>query len=364
MTNTALTTVVSPTYELAPKSLQRVTTLLIKALNEDFPASFNLGVYSSSATLLRAWGGHALVSRDRVIDATADTIYDLASMTKVVCTTTLALRLAQAGTWRLTDSLQQWLPGFPREDITLNQLLTHTSGLVPHIAFFALYDSPRQIRAAVFAAALDAPVTKRVSYSDLNFMLLGWAIEHASATSLDVLFRDVVAGPLATPTMRFRPPRGLRSQIAATELDGDQRRDKQLVWGEVHDGNAWSLGGVAGHAGLFARTDDVGTFARALLAPRRHHLLSSHSLNSIRATRAGSSLDRRGLGWRLEPRELGHWPDDTIWHTGFTGTCLLVAPSEDLAIVLLCNAVHPVRQLDRQTQFRARIFKALQVHEP
>jgi CubicO group peptidase (beta-lactamase class C family) len=357
---TPLTLVVSPTSGLSPRSLQRLTTTLIKARNESFPASFNLGVYSSTATLLRAWGGHALEGRDGGIDATADTIYDLASMTKVVCTTTLALRLVQDGTWRLSDRAARWLPGFQREDITLKELLTHTSGLIPHIPFFALYDSARQVRKAVYDASLNGVTKGSVSYSDLNFMLLGWALERATSTRLDTLFRDVVAGPLDTPTMRFRPPRSFQSRIAATERDGDQRRRKQLVWGDVHDGNAWSLGGVAGHAGLFARADDVGAFTQALLAPRRHHLLSTASVRSIAATRVGNPPDVRGLGWRLDPRELGDWPEDTIWHTGFTGTCVLIAPSLDRAVVLLCNAVHPVRQLDRQARFRSSVYKALE----
>ena len=121
-----------------------------------------------------------------------------------------------------------------------------------------------------------------------------------------------------------------------------------LVWGEAHDGNAYALGGVAGHAGLFAPLDELAHFAQVLLAPGVSDVLSAESVTLMTSRQAGNGSDVRGIGWRLEPREWGPWPEATIWHTGFTGTSLLVAPSIGAAVVLLTNAVHPHRRLEDQ----------------
>jgi CubicO group peptidase (beta-lactamase class C family) len=354
-----LTLVVAPDSPLDKKVVARIAKVLLTSLRESFPASFNLGVFSSSETLLRAWGGVATYQDDGDVDATHSTIYDLASLTKVVATTTLVLWLSEQSKWKISDSVSKWVPGFARDDVTLEHLLTHTSGLIPHIPFFSLYDSPRAIRRAVLEESRNGVAGEHVAYSDLNFMLLGWAIQNCTRTSLDRLFTEVVAAPLGLRTLRFRPSWKQRPSIAATELNGDQRRSEQLVWGDVHDGNAWALGGVAGHAGLFSSADDLGVFAQALLDPQSHRLLSSASITAMSTRHAGRHTDVRGLGWKLKPRELGRWPDGTFWHTGFTGTSLLVDPIDDLAVVLLCNAVHPFRQLERQAAFRSAVHKAL-----
>ena len=122
---------------------------------------------------------------------------------------------------------------------------------------------------------------------------------------------------------RFRPASSERRLIAATELDGDQRLEPGLVWGEVHDGNAWALGGVAGHAGLFAPAADLGRFVSALLAPEHHPVLSARSIAELTSYQAGGPPDTRALGWQLDASAWGSWPSSTYWHTGFTGTSLL-----------------------------------------
>jgi len=354
---------IAPDSPLDSNTVSRVTKVLLTAIRESFPASFNVGVFSSSETLFRAWGGVATYRDEGNIEANSATLYDLASLTKVVATTTLVLWLAEQSKWSISDPIKQWVPGFARDDVTLEHLLTHTSGLIAHIPFFALYDTPRAIRRAVLEESRNGVAGDHVTYSDLNFMLLGWAIERCTHTSLDRLFTEVIATPLGTRTLRYRPSWKLRSNIAATELDGDQRRTEQLVWGDVHDGNAWALGGVAGHAGLFSSVDDLGLFAQALLDPRRHHLLSTASIREMSTRHAGRQPDVRGLGWKLKPRELGHWPEGTFWHTGFTGTSLLIDPKDDLSVVLLCNAVHPTRQLERQAAFRSSVHKALRAEK-
>lgn len=335
-----------------PRDVRDELVEALFAMTEDgFPVGFNLSIATKSATLFRAWGGFAN-SLAPVVETQSNTIYDLASLSKVVSTTTIALWLAQTRQWRISDPVSTWLPDFPRSDLTLYQLLTHTSGLIPHRPFFHLGRDPRTIRRAVYAEATTGGPTGDVIYSDLNFMVLGWAIERCTGQPLARLFHEVVAEPLGMSETRYRPSHRQQGRIAATERNGDQRLTKELVWGEVHDGNAWALGGVAGHAGLFSTSDDLTRFVQSLLGTRGHHVLSAASISSISRTPVGTQPDVRGLGWRLDPAAWGPWPADTLWHTGFTGTSLLVAPSANLSVVLLTNAIHPRRQLDRHDEMR------------
>ena len=340
------------------KARDTLTSVLTDTLRTGFPAGANLALVARDATLVRAWSGYATAVGEPE-PTSPDTIYDLASLTKVVATTTLALWLEDNGHWRLSQSAAQWIPELTRRDITLRHLLTHTSGIIAHLPFFLLGRRPATIRRAVLEETERAAGPGRVLYSDLNFMLLGWAIEACVGEPLERLFARVVSAPLGLSDTVFRPRVRRRARSAATELDGDQRLEPGLVRGEVHDGNAWALGGVAGHAGLFSTASDMALFAREFLEPRRHRILSRAAQSRMSRHQAGRQPDVRGLGWRLEPRGWGRWPEGTFWHTGFTGTSLLVSPRADLAVVLLTNAVHPTRDLARQSAFRAEVHRAI-----
>ncbi len=127
----------------------------------------------------------------------------------------------------------------------------------------------------------------------------------------------------------------------------------------MHDGNAFALGGVTGHAGLFGTADDLGRYAGALLRPERHPVLSAQTIALMTSRQAGTDPEARVLGWRVRPDQWGSWPDGTLWHTGFTGTSMLIAPALDAAVVVLANAVHPKRQLPETGQFRAAAHRAV-----
>lgn len=297
------------------------------------------------------------------VPADADTLFDLASLTKVVATLPLVLLLHQRGRWSIDDPVARWLPGAPRSALTIAQCLLHVSGLVPHRPYYETCAGPAEIRRAVTAELADA-APGPVAYSDLGFMLLGWAVEECAGEPLAELANREVFGPLGMTSTGYRPRVPL-ARIAATEADGDQRvGDEQrsgagVVWGQVHDGNAFALGGVSGHAGLFGTAEDLGRFATALLTPDRHPVLSAQTLALMTARRAGAGAEARVLGWRLRPEAWGDWPDGTFWHTGFTGTSLLVAPALDVAVVLLSNAVHPVRRLDQTAALRASVHRTI-----
>ena len=331
--------------------------ILEASIHDGYPPGATLALVDEGGTLARISGGWACVVGERV-ETTRETIYDLASLTKVVVTVTLSLVLVEQGSWSVDDPVSRWLPGFPRDDLTLRQLLTHTSGLVPHREFYRRGFGVDVIRPAVFAEARSA-VPGPVDYSDLGSMLAGWAIERCADERLDRLFAARVAVPLGMTRTRFRPPAEARAGIAATELDGDQRLQPGLVWGEVHDGNAWALGGIAGHAGLFAPAADLERFVRALLRPDRHPVLSAASVAEMTRRHAGAPPDVRALGWRLDAGEWGAWPKSTYWHTGFTGTSILVAPEVGLGVILLIGGVHPVRRLEAQEDLRRRVHRTI-----
>jgi len=346
------------TRSFSKSSREEIESLLLDAQSDEFPSGFNLAIVNHQGTLLRAWGGALNVVGD-FTRTRRSSRYDLASLTKVVSTTTLVLTFIQDNRWTLDQKISSILPDFPRDDITVHQLLTHTSGLIAHRPFFLNHRGPKAMKNAVYEESRTGSKPGDVLYSDLNFMLLGWALEATSGHSLEQLFAREIANPLKMRDTNFQPRSSDRQQMAATELDGDQRLQPGLVWGEVHDGNAWAMGGVAGHAGLFAPVGDMGRFVRSFLAPAEHPILKASTIRLMTESREGSAPEERGLGWRLNPSDWGNWPEGTFWHTGFTGTSLLVSPAADLGVVLLTNAIHPTRQMDRQAQFRAALHGAI-----
>jgi CubicO group peptidase (beta-lactamase class C family) len=331
-----------------------IVDALAGLISSGYPPGVALAVVDRQGPLVLAYGGSACVVGDPVPLA-RDTLFDLASLTKVVVTVPLTLVLSQRAMWSLRDPVAAWVPDFPRRDTTLWNLLTHTSGLVPHRPFYLTCHGAAAVRNAVCEEARLSQPTDEVCYSDLNYMLLGWALERCAGARVDRLFDREIAAPLGMAHTRFRPPPGARPRTAATELDGDQRAEEGLVWGTVHDGNAFALGGIAGHSGLFAPLGDIASFASALLDPSRHPALSEASIASFSTRQAGRAPDVRALGWRLEPTEWGTWPASTYWHTGFTGTSLLVSPERGLAVALLMNGVHPHRRPEEQAAVRMRI---------
>jgi CubicO group peptidase (beta-lactamase class C family) len=337
-----------------------VSAVLVRGLSGGFPPAAAVRVGTTDGTPYSAAGGWArLADADFLepVPADAETLFDLASLTKVVATLPLVLLLHQRGQWSIDDPVARWLPGAPRSPVTISQCLLHISGLVPHRPYYETCAGPAEIKQAVIAELADA-VPGPVRYSDLGFMLLGWAVEECAGEPLADLAAGEIFGPLGMTSTGYRP-RAPLVRIAATEADGDQRAGAGVVWGQVHDGNAFALGGISGHAGLFGTAGDLGRFASALLTPDRHPVLSAETLALMTARRAGEGAEARVLGWRLRPEAWGDWPEGTIWHTGFTGTSLLIAPAFGVAVVLLSNAVHPVRRLDQIGAFRAQVHRAI-----
>lgn len=278
--------------------------------------------------------GEPLPVEDRV-PMRADTRFDLASVTKVF-TGLVLVALVEQGRVDLEEPLARRLPGYTGSDeITVRQLAVHTSGLPWWLPLWSDYPDAESRRAAVLACPPEAAPGTRCTYSDLNPILLQLLLEHVTGMGLAQLVREHVTGPIGMAHTGFGPVDP--ALAAATEVQTDTGRG--LVRGQVHDENAWSLGGVSGHAGLFGTAGDLALLGRAVLDGRLGGPLVMQD--------QGSSVDgeRRSLVFELDrPAWMGRSSTPrTLGHTGFTGTSLVLDPVRDTVAVLLTNRVHPTR---------------------
>jgi CubicO group peptidase (beta-lactamase class C family) len=317
-----------------------------------------LEIGHEQGTLWRyATGRHTYEAGDAAVSD--DTVFDLASLTKPIATATLVMRLVDRGAMSLSSRVSDWLRrwrGHDRTEVTVRDLLEHCSGLTAYMPFYRDSDERAEFEDIICELPLEyIPWTQSV-YSDLGFMLLGFILEDAVGVRLDRQFA-VLAG---ATELRFGVLPEWRARTAPTERDSWRGR---LLCGEVHDENAWALGGVAGHAGLFGTAPAVGVFARRVLATCRADTELARRDTLDRFTRR-STVPRssRALGWdtmrptsscgtRLSPRAFGH--------TGFTGTSLWIDPEHDVYVILLTNRVHPTRENAKLAALRPLVHDAV-----
>lgn len=274
-----------------------------------------------------------------------ESIYDLASLTKVVGTATAAMILYDEGRLELDAPVSRYLPAFSggnKDYVTIRQLLTHTSGLPAGRDLRRLANGPWDARNIVMATPLAcAPGVCQV-YSDLGADVLGFAIEAIAGQGLDTFLTERVFTPLGMNDTHFRPSDSERDRIAPTEVSSPRGYPLR---GEVHDENAWALGGVAGHAGLFSTAADLSLFAQMMLNGGTYAGVRIVSDSAVaRFTRRASG--RRALGWDTSDGDgtAGvHMGEHAYGHTGFTGTSLWIDPDRDLFVILLTNRVHAPR---------------------
>jgi CubicO group peptidase (beta-lactamase class C family) len=306
-----------------------------------------------------------------------DTLYDLASLTKVVVTTTLSMILFDEGRLDLDARVHDWFPSFSgaaKERVTVRHLLTHSGGLLWWAPLYKELAGKQAYLDRIVAMDLDyEPGTKSV-YSDLGIILLGEILERVGGAPFEELACRRVLEPLEMRDARYRPPVALLPRIAPTENDPWRGR---VVRGEVHDENALALGGVAPHAGLFATATDLSHVCAMLLdggafAGRR---VVSRATLELFTERAGVPASSRALGWdtpsdeRVErsstPGQPGFSSAGSLFsvrsfgHTGFTGTSMWMDPERHLSVVLLTNRVHPTRQNTAIGGVRAAVADAV-----
>ncbi len=311
---------------------------------------------------------------------TLRTVYDIASLTKVVGLTTAMMQLVEEGLVGLDTPAVRYVPAFHDSAITVRQLLTHSAGLPAWRPFWQRVHSREEMFALVNAEPLEqAPGTKMV-YSDLGAMVMTQIVEHVMGERLDEYLKIHLFRPLGMRDTRYLPPASWRSRIAPTEMDTTYRH--RLIRGEVHDENAASMGGISGHAGVFSTGPDLARFAQLMLRTLRGE--SSGRRAQTRTPRGmvevhlpGGFVDSatvvmfttvqqpgfssRALGWdtpsenssagtKLLARAFGH--------TGFTGTSLWIDPAQDLFVILLTNRVHPTRENTQIFQVRRAVADA------
>src|SRR5690349_5450331 len=296
----------------------------------------------------KAYGMRSLEpTRERM---TLNTIFDVASLTKVVATTPSILRMLELGQIRLNDTVATYLPEFAqngKQDVTIRQLLTHYSGLPGDLDLKTQWSGKQTAMQMAFAEQLITPPGAVFRYSDINFEVLGFLVEKISGMPVDKYADAFVFQPLGMKETRFLPPPAWRRRIAPTEYD----ENHQMLRGIVHDPTARRMGGVAGHAGLFSTAADLSKYAQALIdainaKPQRKPFLQSVTV--IKATRPQQPPDAvslRGLGWDIDSAFSSNrgelLPIGSFGHTGFTGTSIWIDPYTNTYVILLTNAVHP-----------------------
>jgi CubicO group peptidase (beta-lactamase class C family) len=337
---------------VTPYRLDRIGTLLDEAVGGGGIPGAVAVIGQGPVTLGRWVAGQADSSTGRPMRA--DTVFDLASLTKVVATTTATLALAGRGELKLGDPVAGYLPDAEaRRDgrVTIAHLLTHTSGLPGSRTFHRWCGSRAELLRDLHQTTPCRPPGTRVTYSDLGFMLLGEVVAAVAGEPLDAAVRRLVTGPLGLTATGFRP-NGPAARFAATECRGDG-----TAWtGTVHDENARLMSGVAGHAGLFAPAADLARFA-AWWVSADDAVVPAALRRTAATCRTGGLGGRRGYGWACPGDTFdilgGRWPPTAVSHTGFTGTSLALDPASGVWVVLLTNAVHagrdatPVKALRR-----------------
>ena len=277
-----------------------------------------------------------------------ETVYDLASLTKVICTTAVCMVLYERGTLRMEQRLADLLPAFPgrdprRKQVTLRMLLTHSSGLPAYVRLFETAANKQELLRQAIEVPLEADPGSRAEYSDIGFILLGEALEKLTNAPLDEFWEREVFTPLGLKMIAFRPPHAWKPLIPPTEDDRTFR--KRLIRGEVNDENAWVMGGVAGHAGCFASAADVATFAQCLLS-RGAPLFREHTVELFTRRETSPQGTSRALGWDTpsRPSQSGkYFSARSYGHLGFTGTSLWIDPERQLSVTLLTNRTWPDR---------------------
>ena len=341
-----------------PDALVRIDSLIIEYINaQAFPGAVVSVGKGRDIVKMTGYGAYTYRSQRHMLP---ESVFDLASLTKVVATTTASMLLYEQGDLDLETPVARYLEEFDtleRQSITIRHLMTHTSGLP---AFRPFYQDGITSRDAILDAILSAQLLtepgEEYRYSDFGMISLALVIEKITGEPFDQWCARNIFTPLEMNTTGFRDTGKPDPTIVPTELD-DYFRNR-LIQGEVHDETAWSLGGVAGHAGLFSSAIDLSRFAQ-MMAQRGsldgNQFLQAHTVDLFTAV-VDSSMSTRALGWDTrnlndEPSSAGlYFGPRSYGHTGFTGTSLWIDPDSEAWVILLTNRVYPTR--DEYVRFR------------
>jgi serine-type D-Ala-D-Ala carboxypeptidase len=319
--------------------------LLRQAIAERaFPCASVAITHSGNLVGLKAMGSFTYEPESS--EVTPGSIFDIASVTKVAATTTMAMILYERGLLDLEMPVAAVVPEFAgedarRQDVTLHMLLAHSSGLPAYEKLFLRVKTREELLQAAFATALAAEPGSKAVYSDIGFVILGWALQRIADESLDRFCQREVFGPLGMAHTAFNPAPGWKTLIPPTADDREFRG--RVIQGEVQDENCSVMGGVAGHAGLFATAQDIAVFAEAMLNGG-HPIVRPETLALFTRREPAPAGTSRALGWDTpsSPSQSGkHFLPHAFGHLGYTGTSLWIDPERRLSITLLTNRTWP-----------------------
>jgi beta-glucosidase-like glycosyl hydrolase/CubicO group peptidase (beta-lactamase class C family) len=326
-----------------------------------------LAVGHKGELAIHAFGRQSYAANSPAV--TPETLYDAASLTKPVVTATLLTMLAGANRINLDAPVARYLPEWAagpnpewRAKVTVRHLMLHTSGLPAYQAYWREARNKKELLGKLFAEPLVAEPGTKIEYSDLGYILHGEIIERFTGRSLGDEARDRIFSPLGLADTMFTPPRNLRNHIAPTEDDAEFR--KRLVHGEVHDQNAWTMGGIAGHAGMFSTASNLAVYCQMLLnggiyAHTRILRRAQIEQLTVRQEIGGAA---RPLGWDVpsEPSSSGkYFSPRSFGHLGYTGTSIWVDPARELFVILLTNRVHPSAANEKIKEVRPALHDAV-----
>lgn len=344
----------APTLAASPsaKGLESIAPVVENAIREHkCPGAVVLIGHQGKVVYRRAFGNRALVPK--VLPALPTTIYDMASLTKVLATTPAVMQLVEQGKLRLEDPVAKYWPEFAENgkgEITIRELMTHYSGLRGDLDLKPEWSGYETAMNKIIAETPIVPPGTRFIYSDINFETMGELVRRVSGEPLDVYCAEHIFKPLGMKDTGFKPLQnrpGIRDRIAPTQYQ--LGTTGKLLWGEVHDPTAYDMGGVAGHAGLFSTADDMAIYAQMILNGGIYHgvrILSEASVVKMTSpsTPPGATAVR-GLGWDIDSPFSSNrgelFPIGSFGHSGFTGTSIWIDPFSQTYVIILTNSVHP-----------------------
>ncbi|MBI2429685.1 MAG: serine hydrolase [Ignavibacteriales bacterium] len=349
-----------------PNALKSVDTIITAAITDSaFPGAVLLIAKDGYVVHEKAYG--RMTYEPTAVPVSTDALFDLASVTKVISTTSAVMRLVDEKRITLNDPVVKYLPEFGqngKEKITLYNLMVHNSGLQAWRKYYEICDSPKCVLDSIFAAPLVYKTGDSTIYSDLGLITMGKVIEKVTKTTLDMYVDSVFFKPLAMRNTMYNPPQSLLYRIVPTEIDSLWKKTYRAVKGRVHDENAATLGGVSGHAGLFSTTSDLVKILQmelngGIYGGKRY--LQEGTIKQF--TTRQSEKSSRGIGWDTKSSDgsfSGRYTSlKTFLHTGFTGTSVVVDPEKRIIVIFLTNRVYPTRNSSKLFKVRPAVHNAV-----
>lgn len=339
-------------------NLEKLNALLEHMIDDGATAGMNVAVVTPNEKWIKSFGNRQNVPS--VEAATLDTIWDMASCTKVLTTTTCILKLREEGLLDLDTKVKDILPQFQEETVTVLQLLNHSSGFPADINGYKAM-TKEEMYAAAFAIQKDPALEGKVHYSDVNFILLGLIVKQLKG-SLDGYAKEIMYKPLEMNSTCFNPAPELKGRCAAYEYLENRGG---VVRGIVHDGKGFKFDGVSGHAGMFSTIEDVTHFIEMLFNDGVYHgvrFFREDTMELLRTCTTSDLNEKRSVGWVISDPNyaLGKkFSEHTLYHTGFSGPSILIDLDKKVACIVLANRVHPSRDNKKILAARNEVHDAV-----